>query len=587
GDVCAPGLAACTACVPGARRCDGRAVELCDADGAGFAVENPCDDDPRRACRAGRCADLCGDAAEQRSNVGCEYWPADLDNASLGGSLDAAAQQFAVVVSNPQPDLAATVTVEQDDGAPGDPPAPVEVARIRVPPLGLEVLRLGPREVDGSPPGEFNTGTHTALTRAAYRLRSTVPVVVAQFNPLENSNVFSNDASLLKPLEALPATATVEPSYVVLGWPQTIASTEDPETNFSAEDPTDLRAFLTLVGTSAGTTVVVRPRTRVLGGGAIAETPAGGVLELRLDAFDVANLETDDFNADFTGTVIESDRPLVVYSGSEASDAPWFRRIADRQCCADHLEEQLDPIRTAGRSFVATVSADRSSALARAGATGVTPIAAPEYFRVVAATKAGARIRTTRPAPDDRFELSGLGDHRELTATADFFLESDAPVHLGSVSASQAAAGIARGLPGGDPSLLVVPPIEQFRSTYVFLTPDRYAFDFVRVVAPRGAELRLDGAELRGRPGCESRDLVDLDDAPGAPTTYEVHRCQLSFPIVDTSTAAESLVSPGDQDDGVHELLASANVGVIVEGFDRNVSYAYAGGTELRELTLR
>ena len=45
------------------------------------------------------------------------------------------------------------------------------------------------REVDGSPPGEFNTGTHTAMTRSAYRVRSDVPVVVYQFNPLENVNV--------------------------------------------------------------------------------------------------------------------------------------------------------------------------------------------------------------------------------------------------------------------------------------------------------------------------------------------------------------------------------------------------------------
>ena len=34
-------------------------------------------------------------------------------------------------------------------------------------------------------------------------MRSSVPVVAYQFNPLENVNVFSNDASLLKPAEAL------------------------------------------------------------------------------------------------------------------------------------------------------------------------------------------------------------------------------------------------------------------------------------------------------------------------------------------------------------------------------------------------
>src|SRR5205823_14346916 len=31
---------------------------------------------------------------------------------------------------------------------------------------------------------------------------------------------------------------------------------------------------------------------------------------------------------------------------------------------------------------------------------------------------------------------------------------------------------------------------------YVFLTPDKYAFDFITVVAPNGAKVKLDGQEL-------------------------------------------------------------------------------------------
>ena len=112
--------------------------------------------------------------------------------------------------------------------------------------------------MDGSPPGEFDTGTHTALTRHAYRIHSTFPVVAYQFNPLENVNVFSNDASLLKPTEALtPIGDELEPAYVALGWPQTIANSSDPDTNFSPQNPVSLRAFLTLVGTTPNTHVRV------------------------------------------------------------------------------------------------------------------------------------------------------------------------------------------------------------------------------------------------------------------------------------------------------------------------------------------
>lgn len=580
GLVCVPSLLACRVCAPNATRCTGSDVEACAADGSGYAVQATCTG-VGIGCRNGGCVDLCGEAAVQRSNVGCEYWAADLDNANVNDTANAAAQQFAVVVSNPQPDMAATVTISQDDGAPGQPSIPTDIATAVVPPFSLRVFRLGPREVDGSPPGTFDTGTGSALTRAAYRIRADVPVVAYQFNPLENVNVFSNDASLLKPLQSLGDDSTsVEPKYVVLGWPQTIATTDDPNTNFGGMD---LRAFLTILGARGGTHVRVHTTARILGGGGIPATHAGGTVELELGPFDVANLETDDFNADFTGSVIESDRPVVVFSGSEASDAPFFDSLSVRQCCADHLEEQLDPIRTAGKRFVASVSANRIDVITRAGATGLEPAPTPEYFRVIAATERGARVRTTLPPPLDSLTLPAMGSFADITSTRDFLVDSDEPIHLGSVSASQEATGIPRTLPGGDPSLLLIPPIEQYRSTYVFLTPDLYSFDFLRIVSPAGADVRLDGAPLGVLPACVAEALPD----PFRGGSYTVHRCQLGFPVIDMTPGSTQLLSTGVQNDGVHEVIANAPVGVLVDGFDKNVSYAYAAGTELTEIVLR
>ena len=583
GLVCAPLLRACTACIPGEARCNGSDVEVCSEDGSGFVASRSCDTSRGVACRSGLCVDLCGTAADERSNVGCEYWAADLDNADIEDSQNAAAQQYAVTVSNPQPDVAAVVTVEQDDTAPGTAGKPVEIARTTVPPLSLRVLKLGPREVDGSPPGKYDAGTNTALTRAAFRLKSSVPIIAYQFNPLDNVNVFSNDASLLKPVEALDMGSGTEPSpaYVVLGWPQTIAATDDPNTNFSPGAPLSLRAFLTIVGTRSGTKVRIHPKARVLGGGPIPETKPGGSIELTLDPFDVANLETGDFGADFTGSIIEANGPIVVFSGNEASDAPAWKTLAERRCCADHLEEQLDPIRTAGRRFVGTISPNRTDALVRAGATTLGHFDAPEFFRVAAATEAGAIIRTTLPAPLDRVVLNAFGDFASITATKDFVLESDQPIFMSSVSPSQGASGVPFSLPGGDPSFVAVPPVEQFREDYVFLTPDKYAFDFVRIVAPAGAPVQLDGSEVGHLPSCEKAELPRLaaSDEPLA-----LYRCQLGFPVIDTSLGAAQLLSPGAQNDGVHRVVSSRKLGVIVDGFDKNVSYAYAAGTELTEL---
>ena len=581
GLVCAPVLRACATCNPGQVLCREQEVSRCDDTGSEYVFQEICDPTIGEACRADGCVHLCNAAAEERSNVGCEYWAVDLDNARIDSTLNAASQQFAVVVSNAQPDVVTRVEIEQDDSLPGEENAPYTIATAEIPPFSLRVFRLGPREVDGSAPGEFNTGSHTALTRHGYRIRSDFPVVAYQFNPLENVNVFSNDASLLKPVEAVrPLANGVTDAYVALGWPQTIATTDDPDTNFDPDNPIDLRSFLTLVGTSDNTTVRVTPKTRVLAGGPVPELMPDDVFEIELGPFDVLNLETDDFNADFTGTVVAADGPIVGFIGSEASDVPYFSTLGDRRCCADHLEEQLDHLRTAGQTFALTVSPSRTQALMNAGAP-VGMARQPEYFRVMATTEAGAYVRTSLPDLPEFF-LAGRGDHVLLRSEEHFVLESDQPLSVLNASPGQLAAGVPSGFPGGDPSLIVVPPIEQFRASYVFLTPDKYSFDFVRIIAEPDAVIVFDGRYLEEWDGCSMAPAGSVKAPTSAVATeWVVHTCQLSFPIIDPNAEAPENLSSGTQNDGVHRIEADRPIGVLVDGFDSFVSYAYAAGTEL------
>jgi hypothetical protein len=467
------------------------------------------------------------------------------------------------------------------------PGAPVEVVRQSVAPLSLVVFPLPPREVDGSPAGEYNTGTNTALTRHAYQIKSTVPVVAFQFNPLENVNVFSNDASLLKPVEALGGNSgTLEDAYVVLGWPQTIAHTDNPDTNFGSDVRLDFRAFLSVAATRDNTRVRVTSATRVMGGGPIGEMQAGDSSEFVLGAFDVLNLETDDFGADFTSSLVQSDQPVAVFSGTEASDSPRFNRISERRCCADHLEEQLDPIRTAGKRFVAAHSFNRHLAVGNAGAA-LDPEPEDEVFRIIAVLDQGATVRTSLPDDLAQFRLDAKGSMREIVTAQDFWVVSDNPIMLGNVTASQSAAGIPNNLPGGDPSLVFIPPIEQYRSNYVFLTPDKYSFDFLRIMAPRTAQIVFDAQPMEMIPGCHLEAGTVLDQPLDPSFGYVVYRCQLSFPIIDPNLGADQPLSPGEQSDGVHQLQSDQPIGVIVDGFDRNVSYGYAAGTDLREIVPR
>src|SRR6185369_302114 len=117
------------------------------------------------------------------------------------------------------------------------------------------------------------------------------------------------------------------------------------------------------------------------------------------------------------------------------------------------------------------------------------------------------------------------GDYIDLASAVSFTLSSDNPVTLMSVSASQEAAGVPRDLPGGDPSTLIIPPLEQFRSTYVFLTPDEYAFDFVRISAPKDAVIVFDGRPL-SELGCAEAPAGEVVLPLSGSVSFVVYTCQ-------------------------------------------------------------
>jgi hypothetical protein len=113
----------CVACRPGWYTCDGQDVMRCRDDGTGYAVEQTCEAD--QVCSGGGtvgvCRSACDEAIANRSNIGCDYWAVDLDNAESHGSLlteEAWSEQFAVAIANPSP-VAALVRVFVNDAPVG------------------------------------------------------------------------------------------------------------------------------------------------------------------------------------------------------------------------------------------------------------------------------------------------------------------------------------------------------------------------------------------------------------------------------------------------------------------------------------
>lgn len=296
--LCLDSKVGCTKCKPGNKKCqDDDTVLRCDETGSGYVVAEECNGSATgRICQIGSCVKLCDINAKLHSYIGCEYWGADLDNAFVPGGesgfLDAAGSQYAIVVANTSLKYAATVKVYNNEGevtkdSKGEP-FPTDPIQ----PMGLRIFNLPRRDVNS-----------TVKAPLAYRVVASIPITAYQFNPLENVGVFSNDASILLPSHVLGKY------HIVMTREQTFQ---------------ELKGYLTVIGVYPGeeTQVSITVTAPTLADNGIKHLEPGDTYTTTLKQFDVLNIETDAYGADLTGSIVLANHPVVVFGGSEASNAP-------------------------------------------------------------------------------------------------------------------------------------------------------------------------------------------------------------------------------------------------------------------------
>jgi hypothetical protein len=183
-----------------------------------------------------------------------------------------------------------------------------------------------------------------------------------------------------------------------------------------------------------------------------------------------------------------------------------------------------------------------------------------DVWRILAAED-DTKITLFPPVPGVSVPVLNRGEWFELESTAHFEITANKPVMVGQFLAAEDApepnvngtkqpgdAGI------GDPAFILAVPVEQYRSEYVVLAPDKYELDYINITAPKGAVVRLDGVEI---PDGQFETVS---------SSYRVARLPLA--------------------DGEHTVTSDQKVGVIVYGYDKYVSYGYPGGLDLRDLGL-
>jgi hypothetical protein len=549
----------CHACRPAEVRCDadgGRA--FCREDGSGYDDQEACDSAAGLFCNplSGECEDLCQAAEAARTYIGCEYWAVATSNAQLeleGEDGDGICRPFtfAAVVSNPQ-SVNATVRVS----SPGRGERVLEVA-----PGAVETIELPcAPELRGEVMVEsFSVQSATA----AHHIESNVPVTVYQFNPLEfeaklanGKEVYShtNDASLLLPVHSLGG------EYVVMSQPtlqheyqETIGAME----RLRVSGP----GFVAIIGVDdepVAVEVTSSAFTQPSADGSLPAVGPGEVLALSLKKGEVVQLisatpaecdndpELDDSELglairycrtpreyDLTGTRIRAQGRVSVIAGHDCAFLPY-----NRWAC-DHIEESMFPLEAWGRDVLVGVSE----------AVACQPTV-PNMARVVAASD-DTRVTFT-PAVHEPVTLSA-GDYVDLEFTQDFNVTGNKAIMVGQFLLGQEYEGMdsAPSFAKGDPSMSLAIPIEQWRSDYVFLTPETYTDNYANVIARDGQVAQLDGRLVQGF-------------APIEGTRMQIAR----VPV----------------DPGQHRLTSTGSLGLVLYGYAPYTSYMLPGGLDLNEI---
>jgi hypothetical protein len=230
---------------------------------------------------------------------------------------------------------------------------------------------------------------------------------------------------------------------------------------------------------------------------------------------------------------VEADGPLQLIGGHDCTYVPF-----DRRAC-DHLEETIFPLETWGKQVI--VGKPRKSD------DEVQSVKPTQYIlRIVS----GADDNTVsfEPALLEPITLQ-RGAYHEVTLADNVRVKATKPMAVAQYLLGQQATSLY-----GDPSLTLVPPVEQYRSRYNFLSPATYTSNYVTVVAPEGETVVLDGDTLKAS-----------EFEPIGATGYSI--------------ATMLLEEAGD-----HELHSEsgAPVGIMLYGFGAYTSYMLPGGLDLR-----
>jgi hypothetical protein len=463
----------CVACVPNTGTCTGNVSHACRADGTGFD-DITCDPLQGETCgSAGVCEGACSPIALGQTYLGCDYWP------TVTGNPVAAIYDFSVVVSNTST-TDATVTI--DGGALATPAtfdAPAGTSVVHNLPW-VDALKICAQNASAF---DCTSSTHEGdvlATKGAYHLRSTQPVTVYQFNPIEfakagaSENAYTDDASLLFP------TTTWRTDHYVATW-----------NNTANVHP----SMLAVTAYQDGTTVMITAKAATMAGGGAPAFALNTPQSVMLNAGDVIEIGTA--AGDLTGSRVQSDKPVQVIG------AHYCANIPDNAGYCDHLEDVMLPVDTLGANY-----------FINAPAVTTIPNGKEEEVRIVA-TEADTTLTYDPPQSGAPATIANPGDFVQISQqAASYKITANHKILVAQFMEGSSVAGGT-----GDPSMAITVPIEQFRTQYLFHAATDFTTNYVDITAPVGANITLDGTAVTawtaiGATGFQLGRITPLSNGP-------------------------------------------------------------------------
>jgi hypothetical protein len=256
---------------------------------------------------------------------------------------------------------------------------------------------------------------------------------------------------------------------------------------------------------------------------------AGEPFEVVLQSGEVYRLDNEeDPQADFTGTEITADKPVAVISGSKITTVPSLTPYGD------NLSEQMPPVNMWGERFISLPLSTRANG---------------DTFRFLAAQD-GTQISVNGAA----IATLNRGEFHECIIDGPAEIVSSRPLLVAQFCNSSNYDGNVN----SDPSMVLVPAVEQYGTSHVFGTPQEWNWgpdylepfkNYVNIIAPASAlaSVTLDGVTI-------SSDLF----TPLAESGY--YGAQIPIEA------------------GAHSVKASAPICATVYGWQWYASYAYLAG---------